>query len=123
MRINPTERVTRIAARVARHYQDQIRRETERALSERFAALDHGIVTAATSIFSGGIPVTVVPDPDDPLEQVWRLTCHQARRVSSDARAKPPGLAREASPTSARRFRICGQARCVGRQLAAEGGK
>lgn len=81
MRINPTTKpLIRIASLLARHYQDQIRRDSEVTLRQRFAALDHGLAPSRTSAFGGGPPITVLPDRDDPLEQLWRLAARRSSR-------------------------------------------
>jgi hypothetical protein len=61
MQISASRPVRRMASRVARAYQDQIRRDNESALRQQFAALDHGLVPTPTSIFGGGVPITVTP--------------------------------------------------------------
>ena len=73
MQISTSRPVRRTASRIARAYQDQIRRDNEAALRQQFAALDHGLVPTTTSVFGGSVPVTVVPSRTDPLEALWRL--------------------------------------------------
>lgn len=77
MQIHPTQPLIRIASLAARRYQDQIRRDSEVTLGQRFAALDHGLAPRTTSVFGGGLRITVVPDRDDPLEQLWHLPAGQ----------------------------------------------
>jgi hypothetical protein len=89
MQINPAQPFLRIASLVARRYQDQIRRDSEVILGQRFAALDHGLAPTGTSVFGGGLPITVIPDRDDPLEQLWHLPACQGRQVGSQPDEDP----------------------------------
>lgn len=89
MQINPAQRFLRIVSLIARRYQDQIRRDSEVMLGQRFAALDHGLVPTGTSVFGGGLPLTVVPDRADPLEQLWHLPARQGRQVDSEPDEDP----------------------------------
>jgi len=73
MQISTSRPVRWVASRVARAYQDQIRRDNEAALRQQFAALDHGLVPTTTSVFGGGVPITLAPSRTDPLEALWRL--------------------------------------------------
>jgi|GEM_PF-4693068 len=89
MQINPTQPFIRIASLLARRYQDQIRRDSEATLRQRFAALDHGLAPSTTSVLGGGLPITVVPDRDDPLERLWKLPSRQERKVGSKTYDNP----------------------------------
>jgi hypothetical protein len=62
----------------------QIRRDSEVTLGQRFAALDHGLAPSTPSVFGGGLPITVVPDRDDPLEQLWHLPSRQGPKIGSE---------------------------------------
>ena len=73
----------RMASRVARAYQDQIRRDNEAILRHQFAALDYGLVPTTTSVFGGGPPITSAPSRTDPLEALWRLPARPAPAPSS----------------------------------------
>ena len=83
MQINPTHPFVRMASFVARRYQDQIRREIAVTLGQRFVALDYGLAPTRASVLGGGLPITVVPDRVDPLEQLWHLPGRHGRKVVS----------------------------------------
>jgi hypothetical protein len=83
MQIHPTQPFIRIASLVACRYQDQIRRDSEVTLGQQFAAHDHGLAPRTTSVFGGGLPLTVIPDRDDPLEQLWHLHARQGQKIGT----------------------------------------
>ncbi len=91
MQIRPIHAFTRITSLVARRYQDQIRRENEVTLAQRFAALDHGLAPPTVSVFGGGLQITAVPDRDDPLEQLWRLPAGREAKIDSELHDLPLG--------------------------------
>jgi hypothetical protein len=88
MSIKPIHASVRMASGLARWYQDQLRRDNEVALGQRFAALDLGLARSTSSAFGGGAPITLVADRDDPLEQVWRL--RSRRGAAGRPRATSP---------------------------------
>jgi hypothetical protein len=93
MQIHLTQPFTRIASLVARRYQDQIRRESSVTLAQRFAALDHGLPPRTTSVFGRRLQITVAPDRDDPLEQLWHLPAGREPKIGSELSGLPPRAA------------------------------
>jgi hypothetical protein len=99
MEINPTRPFIRIASLLARLYQEQISRDNEATLRRQFAALDHGLPPTTTSVFGPGLPITVLPNPGDPLERLWHLPASWRR---SSPRAAGEIEAPNNNPTEAR---------------------
>jgi hypothetical protein len=90
MQINPTRPFIRMASLAARLYQDQMRKDNATTLQQQFAALDCGR-TPTRSVFGGGVPITMVPNRDDPLERLWHLP------TRPEAASRPPKQRNDAS--------------------------
>jgi hypothetical protein len=68
-----TRPVLRLLSPFRRLSQDQIRRDHETTLRQRFAVLDYGLPPTTTSLFGPGLPITVLPNPGDPIGRLWQL--------------------------------------------------